>query len=123
MRSAHEMLDMFQAQVWDPEPAGFITQRGLDHSTVSRFGLGYTGGWGAGAEMDVRRPLVIPYEDGLGNLRSVRFRPLRPDWTGPKYWGKEKAHLFAVRALDNHTVYVCEGELDAMILWQCGFKA
>jgi len=122
--TALEMLDMFQDHAWADEPAAFFAARGLEHGTVQRFGLGYTGEWGRTAQGDVRHSLVIPYEDGLGNLRYVRFRPLRPN-AKPKYItpGDQKAHLFAVRALDNDTVHVAEGELDAMILWQIGLKA
>jgi len=125
MTTANEMLDMFQANAWADEPASFFEARGLEHSTVQRFGLGYTGDRGRTAQGDVRHSLVIPYEDGLGNLRYIRFRPLRPGYKGPKYVTAtdQKAHLFAVRALDNDTVHVAEGEIDAMILWQVGLKA
>ena len=123
--TANEMLDVFQANAWADEPAKFFADRGLEHGTVQRFGLGYTSDWGRTAQGDVRHSLVIPYEDGLGNLRYVRFRPLRHKDGAPKYVtpGDQKAHLFAVRALDNDTVHIAEGELDAMILWQIGLKA
>ncbi len=127
LRDGMDMLDLFQAQAWDDEPSGFYAKRGLSHSTVDRFNLGYTGGWGKTRALDVRRCLVIPYEDGLGNLTQLRYRPLRPDYPkdAPKYLSVPgyKAHLFAVRAADNETVYVAEGEIDAMILWQVGFRA
>jgi 5S rRNA maturation endonuclease (ribonuclease M5) len=120
------LLEEFQSQVWDPEPAAFLVSRGLVHSTVDRFGLGYTGSWGDfGALGDYRRALVLPYEDGLGRLRKLRFRPLRPGWSGAKYLDLKGVgpHLFAVRAADNPTVYIAEGELDAMSVWQVGFRA
>ncbi len=125
LSEGNELLDMFQAQIWEDEPAGFLVRRGLNHSTVNRFGLGYTGDWGETHTVDARRSLAIPYEDGLGNLRFIRYRPLAPGYVGPKYLSPpdEKAHLFAVRSLDNDTVYVAEGEIDAMTLWQIGLKA
>ena len=118
---AEDLLDVFQAHAWDPEPAAFFRKRGLSHGTVSRFGLGYTSTWGDTANGDYRQCLVIPYEDGLGNLRMLKYRPLRE--SKDKYLSGGKHHLFAVRALDNDTVVVTEGEIDAMILWQIGLKA
>lgn len=121
LSAAADMLDLFQARAWDEKPASFFHERGLNHGTVSRFGLGYTGTWGDTAQGDYRECLVIPYEDGLGNLRMLKYRPLRPSKN--KYLSAGKHHLFAVRALDNDTVIVAEGEIDAMILWQIGLKA
>lgn len=120
------LLDEFQAQVWEDEPAAFLESRGLSHSTIDRFGLGFTGEWGdLGALGDYRRAIVFPYEDGMGRLRALRYRPIRPDWTGPKYLSLKdaKPHLYAPRALDNPLVYVAEGEIDCMTLWQLGLKA
>lgn len=121
-----ELLDAFQAHVWDDEPAAYLAFRGLTHATIDRFGLGFTGGWGdLGALGDYRCCLVFPYEDGLGRLRKLRYRPIRPDWTGPKYLDLKNAepHLYAPRALDNPIVYVAEGEIDTMTLWQLGLRA
>lgn len=123
MGDLDDRLARYQAQVWDDVPAAFFERRGITHSTVARFGLGYTGQLGRGKALDVRRCLVLPYEDGLGRVRQLRYRPL---YSGAKakYLSTEKqSHLFAVRALDNPTVYVCEGEMDTMILWQLGYKA
>lgn len=118
-------LEEFQERVWDDEPATFLASRGLVHSTITRFGLGYTGDWGKSDTQDLRRSLVIPYEDGLGRVRKLRFRPLRPDWTGPKCLDRPGAspHLFAVRSVDHPVVHIGEGEIDAMTLWQVGFRA
>lgn len=118
------MLDEFRSQIWDPKPAEFLRKRGLAHSTVSRFGLGYTGDLPpTGTGIDLRYCLVIPYEDGLGRIRQLRYRPLYESHM--KYLSEDGAetHLFAVRATDQATVVVCEGEIDAMTAWQCGVKA
>lgn len=114
----------FQERVWDDEPAKWFRSRGLTHSTVDRFGLGYTAGDRVHRGQDLRRCLVLPYEDGLGRVRQLRYRPL---YSGAhaKYLsvGSDPSNLFAVRAADNPVVYLVEGEPDTMIAWQCGFKA
>lgn len=125
-----EILEYAQEHAWDPMAAAFYDRRGFLHSTVDRFGLGFIpndpafdrreqGTW------DFRETIVLPYEDGLGRLRKLRFKPLRADDDRPKvieYKGGEP-HLFAIRAADNPTIYLGEGEPDTMILWQLGFRA
>lgn len=120
----NKKLAEYRAHAWDNEPAEFFAKRGLLHSTVERFKLGYTAGAGRTRSLDLRRCLVLPYEDGMGRLRQLRYRPLYAGATA-KYLstGSDPANLFAVRAADNPVVHVCEGEIDAMTAWQCGFKA
>jgi DNA primase len=115
-----------QSHAWDPEPAAWYESRGFTHSTVDRFGLGYLGeGWDYGPLGNYSQSIIFPYEDGLGRLRKVRFRPLRAGYDGPKVLDFKGAapHLYAIRAADNPTVYVAEGEPDTMICWQLGFRA
>jgi DNA primase len=122
--SLEQQTETFEAQVWQDEPAAFLESRGLNHSTIKRFRLGYTGALGKTKAQDLRRCLVLPYEDGLGRVRQLRYRPLFRDPPSKYITAKgEHAHLFAVRAADNPTVYVCEGEIDTMTLWQVGLKA
>ena len=117
-------LDAFRARVWDDEPAEFFRRRGITHSTVDRFGLGYTASDRVSRSQDLRRCLVLPYEDGLGRVRQLRYRPLYSG-ASAKYLsvGSDPSNLFAVRAADNPVVHIVEGEPDTMIAWQCGFKA
>lgn len=124
-----EKVELYHRQVWEHKPAvEFLESRGLVHSTVERFHLGYVGT----PALDERKRvgghpvqgcLTIPYEDGRGAYRQLRYRPLYPSEAKYLTVGGEKAHLFAVRATDNNTVYVTEGEIDAMILWQVGLRA
>ena len=122
-----ELLAYAQAHAWDPAPSAWYESRGLLHSTVDRFGLGYLDdGWDFGPLGNFSRCIVFPYEDGLGRLRKLRFRPIRGEgYDGPKYldFGGAEPHLFAVRAADNPTVYITEGEPDTMIIWQVGLRA
>jgi len=116
------MLDEFQARLWSERPAAFFRERGLTHSTVSRFALGYTGELGEGSP-DLRHCLVMPYEDGLGRVRQLRYRPLYDSSLKYISMTGDEPHLFAVRATEQATAYVCEGEIDAMSAWQAGIKA
>ncbi len=117
-----ELTDFYHEQVWEDEPAAFLAERGLLHSTVDRFRLGFVSRPFDG-DVRYRGALTLPYEDGLGRVRQVRYRPLYP--TKQKYLtaAGEKAHVFAVRASDSSTVCVAEGEIDAMTLWQVGLRA
>lgn len=119
-----KQLTEYRSHIWDDVPARWLESRGLDHSTVARFGLGYTADGGRTRSRDLRRCLVLPYEDGLGRLRKLRYRPLY-DTSGAKYLDEQDAdvHLFAVRAIDNPVVHITEGEVDTMTAWQCGFRA
>jgi DNA primase len=125
VRDEQALLAAFQDQVWEDEPAAYLAGRGITHSTITRFGLGYTGDWGRTETLDLRRSLVFPYEDGLGRVRKLRFRPLRPDYGGPKYLDRPGAdpHLFAVRSVDHPVVHIAEGEMDTLSIWQVGFRA
>lgn len=118
-----ERVARYQAQAWADEPSDWFGRRGLEYSTIERFRVGYTGTRERSPSgLDIRRCAVFPVEDGLGRVRNVRYRPLY-EHTGAKYLSEGTSHLFAVRALDNPVVYVCEGEPDTMIAWQLGFKA
>lgn len=122
----HELMEYAQDHAWDPEPAAWYESRGFTHSTVDRFGLGYLDeSWDLGPLGNYSRCIVFPYEDGLGRLRKVRFKPIREGYDGPKVldFKSGEQHLFAIRAADNPTVYVAEGEPDTMVCWQLGFRA
>jgi hypothetical protein len=119
-------VSFYHDQVWSDTPFDFLRSRGLSHSTVVRFHLGYVGDLQTWHDRHRRGCLVLPYEDGAGRVRSVRYRPLYqlPDGA-PKYLTTtgDRAHIFAVRATDNPVVHVCEGEIDTMTLWQIGLRA
>lgn len=114
--------DYYHASFWRSPAAEYLRSRGLLHSTIERFNIGYVekpaqGHW------RYKGMVSIPYVTGLGQERGIRYRAL-PGAEGPKYLAtKGFDHLFAVRATDHGTVYVAEGEIDAMILWQMGYRA
>lgn len=113
--------DLYHAAFWSSPAAEYLRSRGLLHSTIERFNIGYVAKPAPG-HARYRGMISIPYSDGLGRERGIRYRRLQGD--GPKYLAtKGFDHLFAVRATDHGTVFLAEGEIDAMILWQMGYRA
>jgi DNA primase len=95
--------------------------RGLHEDTLNEFQLGHTG-----------LAFTIPIFDDRGHLLALRYR--RDDTfgeSGPRYWGdrgRNGRYLFPqpqlARLLSfDCEVYLCEGELDAIRLWQAGCPA
>lgn len=116
--SQGELAARYASHVWEKPAADFLRQRGLSHSIVARFGLGYV----LDGPPRYRGRLSIPYQDGMYQIRGMRYRSL--DRSMPKYLAPSGfSHLFAPRAADNPVVYLTEGEIDAMILWMLGYKA
>jgi DNA primase len=100
-----------------------LQDRGINPESIKDFRLGFVGEPISGHEQ-YRGCLAIP---GIGpnGVYSLRFRNLNSD--GPKYLSITGAptRLFNVRAI--HTagdvIAITEGELDAVILNQCGVPA
>ena len=114
----HHQLVEEQGEPWE-----YLTrERGLRPFWIRQFQLGYVKHPARGHERYVGR-ISIPYRTGLGEHRGLRFR--RIDGGRPKYDGDPgvQAHLFAVKYASEKTVYVVEGEFDAIILHQLGKKA
>jgi len=115
--------DGYHDQLWGSPAASYLRSRGLLHSTIERFNLGYVAKPAPG-HWPYRGRVSIPYSDGLGRERGLRYRKMPDDPSDAKYLAPKKfSHLFAVRASDHARVFVTEGEFDAMILWQMGYRA
>lgn len=120
-------VEYYRRQVWLREPATFLATRGIKHSSVERFELGYVH-MPLPGHSKYEGCLVIPYQDGRYRVRGVRFRIL-PERTKEDLKAKylslpgAKTHLFAVRAVDKPVVFICEGEIDTITMWQLGFPA
>jgi len=103
----------------------WLFARGIWSQSIFGWKLGYVGKALKGDEAFVGC-LTIPYYDGLGRERpeAMRFRPL---YVNPraKYLNRSGAphHLFGLMYTDYPKVYVAEGEIDAITLWQTGRKA
>jgi DNA primase len=113
----------YHSQLWGSPAADYLRSRGLLHSTIERFNLGYVAKPAPGHSR-YRGMVSIPYSDGQGRERGIRYRALPGRDDGIRYLAtKGFSHLFAVRATDHAKVFVTEGEFDAMVLWQLGYRA
>lgn len=99
-----------------------VKSRRIGLKAIRAFKLGYVKHPAIEAHDPYQGMLVIPYLDAYDHERTLRFRSFNG---GPKYLSMAKArmHLFAVRYTEEPKVYVCEGELDAITIWQTGRKA
>jgi Toprim-like/MCM P-loop domain len=96
--------------------------RGLWTKTVDHFELG----WDA-----AKRAYTIPVRDSAGTLVNVRRYQLRPPAGKRKVWGvtgHNKPELYPWSALNkarkhDEPIIICEGEMDALITNQYGFRA
>ena len=103
----------------DVEAVEYLRGRGLAKETARTFRLGCVR---AG---EYANRLTIPYLSADGEVVDVRYRNLTSE--GPKYLSRPGAptRLFNVSALlaDSSTIWVTEGEIDAITLTQVGLPA
>lgn len=99
-----------------------VKERKIGLKAVKAFKLGYVRTPAVEAHERYRGCLTIPYFDANDHERTIRFRSFDG---GPKYLSqaRSKHHLFAVRYSEEPKVYITEGELDAITVWQTGRKA
>lgn len=109
--SCHESL------LNDQEAMNYITgARGISIEAVKHFKIGLKIGKDGG------RWLSIPHYAG-GRLVNVKYRSLPPAKKTFRRIEGCKSILFNVDVLEgNEEVYLCEGELDAVTLWDQGIK-
>jgi DNA primase len=102
----------------------YLESRGLNEQTVAMYRLGFVADPLLGDEEYVGR-LAIPYIT-TGGVVQMRFRALNAEQS-PKYMGKtgSKTLMFSVTSLmqDSDMLVICEGEIDAMTMNQCGIPA
>jgi len=93
---------------------GWLLERGLARRTINHFRLGL-------AKEGMRAEIAIPYTR-KGAVVNVKFRALPPQEKAFRVIPDQPTPLFNVDALDvSQTVYVTEGEFDAMMLFQNGY--
>ena len=93
----------------EPRVYQWLRDRGLYHSAVEKFRLGYDGS-----------RLSIPYFDYFGRVVDVARRSLNGG--DPKYL-RSGNFPFMVRSADADRVILCEGELDTITAHMAGYKA
>ena len=133
------MREYEKALAQSPEALAYLAQRGITLETAQAWHLGYREhAMSPNRERKQAGPtLVIPYINQDGDLADIKYRAMwdNPD---PKYWraGGGQSVLFGEHLLSqngvlptagksaesgNRTLYLCEGELDAITLHQHGF--
>lgn len=117
-RECHEALKA------SPEALEYLHGRGITDASIDRFNLGYCASWKhskAGENVEPSRRIIIPRTAGTYTARSID-KP-RNEWEKQytkQVQGRQK-DLFNLEALDGaETPIICEGELDAVSLYQAG---
>lgn len=120
-RECHEALKA------SPEALEYLHGRGITDESIERFNLGYCAGWKhskAGEWVDPSRRIIIPRTKGTYTARNID-KP-RNEWEvvyTKQVQGRQK-DLFNLEALEGSaTPIICEGELDAISLYQAGAGA
>ena len=122
--SLEQRATLYESQM-SREAAQYLMGRGIARDTAERFRLGFVAEpWSSEDERFLGR-LAIPAIGPRGNVYGMKFRALTDD-VRPKYHGLSvPARPFNLRAITESAslIVVCEGELDAIILEQCGLHA
>lgn len=111
------MKDYQEQLAGSPEAWEYLFDRGIGDDVIEKARLGYVGRPRRGHEKAAGR-IAIPYLTTSGPAQ-IRFRAI--DDTEPKYYGLpgDPTRLFNVHTLadypNGNTVYVCEGEMDAIV--------
>ena len=122
-RMLEEATARYEACLLGPGAEALLA-RGIDLDTADRFRLGVVDD-PLPEHAAMRGMLAIPYLGPDGRVLQLRFRRLSGD--GPKYRSVsgEAGRLFNAGAVlaDPFVVAITEGELDAVVLSQCGVPA
>lgn len=129
---AAKLLRQHQIALPGSEGAAYLRERGLTPETWAAFGLGYTNA----ANQTTLPAIAIPWYRG-GKLTAIRYRYLRPpskqkiiSLSGSRYAGAlfggqalpDWVHMplpDGYRGAEQHcTLVLCEGEINAMSIWQ-----
>lgn len=114
-KSLAEAVDRYHSQVDLAGP--YLSARGIGRVEANTFQLGFVTGDNP-ADADYAGRLAIPYLTPAAGPIDIRYRAISPD-DQPKYLSRPGAesHPFNVKDLlvESDAIYVCEGELDAVI--------
>ena len=119
-RQAHEAL------LKSKDALDYLHRRGIDDNSIERFNLGYCEAWKHSKAPNARptRRIIIPRTQSTYLARNIDAP--QSEWEAERLKqveGRQK-HLFNLDALNGAgTVFVVEGELDAISLYQAGAKA
>lgn len=110
-------MEEWHLTLFDGDTSYWTEVRGLSDSTVALFRLGYD---------PVTNEATIPFCTSSGALLGVVRRRLDPD-ARPRYSYPKGVrigdHLFGLWLVSGRTVWLTEGAIDAMALWDVGVEA
>jgi 5S rRNA maturation endonuclease (ribonuclease M5) len=127
-------MKSWQAAFADSPAQDYLQSRGIDPATAKAFGCGYSAAWehwekdktGNWHLRGTDRRVVYPVTNRDGNVIAFHGRAIDEKFLdSPKISkGDKSLGLFqTLNALENETIAICEGPVDAMALYQCGMNA
>lgn len=110
-----------------PEALEYLHGRGITDASIERFNLGYCGTWKhskAGEQVPSTKRIIIPRTKGTYTARRIDKPANELEAQYVKQVQGRQKDLFNLEALDGaETPIICEGELDAISLYQAGAGA
>lgn len=107
-----------------PEALEYLHGRGITDDSIERFNLGYCATWKhtrAGEKVAPTRRIIIPRTKGTYTARRIDKPANELEANYIKQVQGRQKDLFNLEALDGaETPIICEGELDAISLYQAG---
>jgi len=107
-----------------PEALEYLHGRGITDASIDRFNLGYCATWKhtrAGAQVAPTKRIIIPRTAGTYTARRIDKPANDIEANYIKQVQGRQKDLFNLEALDGaETPIICEGELDAISLYQAG---
>ena len=122
-----DYTDLYREAMSHVSETDYATRRGLSPATVSHFGIGYLPAWRhpkAPAFVPTSPRLIIPTSKSSYLARDTREQ-LTDDEAEHAKQKVGTVHLFNLKALSRSTgpVYITEGEIDAMSIYETGGDA
>ena len=110
-----------------PEALEYLHGRGITDDSIERFNLGYNAAWKhskAGEQVPSTKRIIIPRTKGTYTARRIGKPANELEANYIKQVQGRQKDLFNLEALDGaETPIICEGELDAISLYQAGAGA
>lgn len=110
-----------------PEALEYLHGRGITDDSIERFNLGYCATWKhslAGEKVPTTKRIIIPRTKGTYTARRIDKPANDIEANYIKQVQGSQKDLFNLEALDGaETPIICEGELDAISLYQAGAGA
>ena len=116
-RECHEALKK------SPEAMAYLKNRGITEESIDRFNLGYCAAWKHSKAGDIVKPskrIIIPRTAGTYTARNIEEPKDEYEKGYTKQLQGTQKDLFNLEGINGKTPIICEGELDAISLYQAG---